>query len=131
MTIKREHSHQTVIVLVDEKATDRCFVKEWFKKSRFSTNEATDIFQVMEEISDFTVRSRPDVVLLEVSSLATYFHIVKEMVQAPFDSCRLLIFALSNTGNVVNHRECFEGNLTQVEAKLNKMIPKLTYVASA
>ncbi len=32
-----------------------------------------DIFDALEELADFTVRSRPDVILLEVGSLADDF----------------------------------------------------------
>lgn len=117
-------TYQSVILLLDAEAENIRFIKEWFKKSRFLTCETTDIFQVLEEISDFTVRRRPDVVLLEVNSLSDDFLVVNSIVQTSFDANELLIFALSESGKTINHKECFEGNLSEVKAKLDQIIPK-------
>lgn len=125
----RTYTHQSVILLLDEKAEDNSYIKQRFQESRFLTFEATDIFQALEDISDFTVRSRPDVVLLEVASLSEDFLFVSEMVQTSLGKDQLAIFALSDTGKIVNSKECFEGNLMQLEAELDKMIPKFAHTA--
>ncbi len=59
--MEREYTHQSVIILLEVgAAADNRFVKQWFRKSRFVTGETSDIFQALEEISDFTVCRCPD-----------------------------------------------------------------------
>ena len=129
--MKQGYTHLPVILLLDGNAIDNDCVKEWFKTSRFLTSETVDIFQALEEISDFTVRCRPDVVLLEVNSLTEDFFTVRKMVQTSSGECGFPIFALSDSGKIINHKECFEGNLTQLKTQLNKMIPELAHVRAA
>ena len=122
--MRHENEHQPVILLLDgSRSADNKFVKRWFQKSRFFTCEATDIFQALEDVSDFTTPRRPDVILLEVKSIPDDFYVVKKMIQTPAGQTEMPIFALSEKGSLVNHSECFEGNLAQLEAKLNQMIP--------
>jgi ribosomal protein S18 len=124
--MNREIIHQTAIVMFDGKSSaDNEFIKNWFKNSRFSTNETTDIFQAIEEISDFTVSARPDVVLLEVDSIEKDYKTVREMTNYLSENGKFPIFALSDAGKIVNDRECFEGNLKKVEARLERIIPKV------
>ena len=114
-----------IILLLDGKAiADNEIVKEWFRNSRFLTNETTDIFQVLEDISDFTQRSRPDVVLLEVNSPEQDFPMVQNVLKSMLGDDDYSILSLSEKGQTVNNRECFEGNLTQLKAQLEKMIPR-------
>lgn len=128
--MRHEYAHPTVILLLDEHLTaDNAEAKEWLKESRFFTCEATDIFEALEDISDFTTPRRPDVVLIEVGSLSDDFSLVNEMVRTSSDETMCPIFALSNTGKVVNQKECFEGNLGQLTAELNKMIPHFARAA--
>jgi hypothetical protein len=122
--MRHETTHQPVILLLDgSPSADNKFIKRWFQKSRFLTCEATDIFQALEEISDFTMFQRPDVVLLEVASMPDDFQVVKRMTQTHPGQSEFHIFAFSENGNVINDRDCFEGNLSQLEAKLNGIIP--------
>jgi len=126
-TMGREYTHQSVILLINgNAAADNRFVKQWLRNSRFLIGEATDIFQALEELSDFTVCRRPDVILLEVDSLATDFLMVREMVQNLFAHSCLPILALSESGKILNHKDCFEGNLTQLKTQLEKIFPKFT-----
>src|SRR5215213_4378484 len=125
--MRHETTHQPVILLLDgSPSADNKFIKRWFQKSRFLTYEANDILQALEEISDFTNFQRPDVVLLEVASMTDDFQVIKRMTQTYAGQNELLIFAFSEGGKVVNDCDCFEGNLAQLEAKLNGMIPGCT-----
>ena len=122
--MRHETTHQPVILLLDgSPSADNKFIKRWFQKSRFVTCEASDILQALEEISDFTNFQRPDVVLLEVASMPDDFQVIKRMTQTHPGQNELLIFAFSEGGKVVDDCDCFEGNLAQLEARLNGMIP--------
>ena len=122
--MRHENTHQPVILLLDgSPSADNKFIKRWFRRSRFLTCEAENIFDALEEISDFTKSERPDVVLLEVASMPDDFQIIKRMTQTHSGPSELLIFAFSEGEKVVNDGDCFEGNLAQLEARLNVMIP--------
>lgn len=125
--IMKKSVNQTAIILLDGKFTeDNEIIKNWFKQSRFLTNETNDIFEVIEEISDFTVVSRPDVVLLEVDSLKDDFFIIRNMMRDFSEGFSFPIFAL-NAGNSINEGECFEGNFFEVRTQLDKVFPQNTY----
>jgi CheY-like chemotaxis protein len=122
--MRHETTHQPVILLIDgSPAADNTFIKRWFEKSRFLTCETNDVFQALEEISDFTMVQRPDVILLEVESMTDGFQTVKTLTHSVAGQNEPPIFAFSENGKVINDCECFEGNLAQLEAKLNRMIP--------
>jgi hypothetical protein len=122
--MRHETTHQPVILLLDgSPSANNQFIKRWFQKSRFLTCEASDIFQALEEISDFTMSQRPDVVLLEVASIPDDYQVVKRMTQTHSGADELLIFAFSEGAKVVDDCDCFEGNLAQLEAQLNRLIP--------
>lgn len=129
--MNREIIHRTVILLLEENSeTDVYSIKNWFKESRFMTNETSDVFDALEQISDFTMRARPDVILLEVESLRDDFAKLKKMIQTTSGKCEFPIFALSDSGNVINDNECFEGNLAEVKTRLDQMIPKQARAAA-
>lgn len=122
--MRHETTHQPVILLIDGSPTaDNKFIKRWFEKSRFLTCEKSDIFEVLEEISDFTTFQRPDVILLEVESLTDGYQIIKTLTHSAAGQNEPPIFAFSESGTVINDCECFEGNLAQLAAKLDGMIP--------
>jgi hypothetical protein len=123
---RQKTPHQTAIVLLDKKSADNVFIKDWFEKSPFMTNEIANIFQVLEDISDFTVRSRPDIILVEVDSLQQDFVTIQRMIDFLAGEKNFPIFALSESGKVVNDTECFEGNLAEVRAQIEKLNAKST-----
>jgi DNA-binding response OmpR family regulator len=117
-----ENAHQSVLLLLDGKTSaNNEFIKRWFQKSRFLTCEVTDIFQALEEIADFTMPQRPDVILLEVSSISDDFDGIKRVTQTFAGQTELPIFAFSDNAN--NDKEYFQGNLAQLQEKLDGLIP--------
>ena len=63
----------TFVVLLDKKAPARADVQHWLNQNGLVTWLANDVSHAIEELSDFTVRNRPDVVLLEVAFLTDSF----------------------------------------------------------
>jgi hypothetical protein len=124
-------NHQTAIVLLDKKSAENDFIKQWLEQSSLLTNEITNIFQALEDISDFTVRSRPDVILVEVDSLKNEFSLIQEMMRFFTDKECFPIMALSDGNKIVNDKECFEGNFAQVKAQIEKLLPQTARAARA
>lgn len=61
-----KNGQQPMILLISKEEREEYLFKQWLEENESSVCEADDIFQVIEEINDFTVRACPDVFLLEV-----------------------------------------------------------------
>ena len=78
MTMHRPRQHPPVILLLGSHGCDQ--VDRWLEASRFKTSEVSDAFQALEQISDFTVRDRPDVIFLHVDSIADELAFMRNIV---------------------------------------------------
>jgi len=129
----QSNAHPPVLVLLEKKAiVDHNLLKQWLEVNGFLAWNAEDVFDALEELADFTVRSRPDVILLEVGSLADDFRMIRSIVNdEPEGKSTQAIFALSDGRKSVNHSECYEGDLNQLKARLDRIIPKRNYAQAA
>ncbi len=118
-------------MLNGESLTKTGFIKKWFEKNSFNLSEAADVFQALEEISDFTVRRRADIILLSVESLSGEFSVINEIVKSFCNDTNISLMALSESGNVINHKDCFEGNLLQIKNQFIKTTPALSNARAA
>lgn len=128
--MKKAKANQPVIFLCEKRAGNYQ-LKKWFEESRFFTSEATDIFQALEDISDFTVSRSPDVILLEVTCLKEDFSDIRNAIHIMSGEGSLPIFALSDKDKTINDDECFEGNFTKLTAELDRVIPERACVQAA
>lgn len=119
------HKNPPMLLLLDKKEFfDFQLVKDWFEHSRYLTCEAEDVFEALEECSDFTVQCRPDVILLKVGSLSKDYPAIKGFVHESADGAvDMPIFALSNKPKTADGGYTV-GTMKQLKAKLNRMIPK-------
>jgi len=116
----RGQRHVPVILLMDKRTSaDRSDVENWFSNSRFSTCEASNVFEALEELSDFTIKQRPDVVLLNVDSCGSELSLMRDMAGME----DLTIMSLSALGGWLATDGCFHGNLGQLATHLDKLIP--------
>ena len=123
--MERNQPHPPVILLLEkEKENARGTLLKWLEESGFLTCEALDVFDALEEISDFTVRTRPDVILLNVESSRADFPLVREMVCSSAGDPELPIVAFSENGRSERTDGCFEGNISQLAARLETLIPR-------
>ena len=84
--MKHGQVHMPVILLLENgTSADGEFIRQWLSDSRFMTCEAFDAFEVLEEISDYTTRDRPDVVILNVDSPDSDLHVIREIVKCGTD----------------------------------------------
>jgi hypothetical protein len=122
-----EFKHLPVILLVGNDRQKYFFAQEWLKQSRFKTWEAVNVFDALEGISDFTLRSRPDVILLRVESVKDDFRLLSELLlNGGMDELEFPIFALSDRGSLVDRSGLFEGGLAEIKEKLEKIVPRRT-----
>src|SRR5687768_16652141 len=78
--MRMARQHPPVILLLGEKTAGNNSFDEWLAQSRYSALEAVDVFQVLEHVSDFTQRQRPDVVYLHVDSVEADVEFMQTLV---------------------------------------------------
>lgn len=119
------NSNSTVILLMNRKSgQDGESVKNWLKKSRFLSHEVFDIFEAMESIADFTNTYRPEVVLLEVESIDNDLPMLRQIADCTGGETEIPFMSVSETKNRFgSSKNCYVGNLKQVETKLDQMFP--------
>ncbi|HEY0657164.1 MAG TPA: hypothetical protein VGD05_01755 [Pyrinomonadaceae bacterium] len=124
----KEKSKQPVILLVGECDNEYGFIKNWLKSNNYLTRETSDVFEVLDEISDFTVRQCPDVFMLQVDSKFNDFNEINNLVQTFSDSSDILVSYVSSeekSADVRNNSQQFP----KTEAKLNALLPALSRAA--
>lgn len=120
--------HQPVILLIDRQARENRLLKQWLQANEFCIHVATDIFEAIEEITDFTVRRCPDVILLEIDASARDF--VEEMFQTSTGASEIQIISFSLETPAQSRRSKSQaGNITQLKTTFNEVLPPLSRAA--
>lgn len=88
----------TFVVLLDKKAPATADVQDRLNKNGLITWLANDVSHAIEELSDFTVRRRPDVVLLEVAFLSDSFDSLRSTLNMSSAGNDVTVLALGQSG---------------------------------
>lgn len=111
--------HLPVILVLGKRKNNHDEVDEWLAESRYSTHEAKDVFQALEQVSDFTVRESPDVVYLHVDRMETELAMLEHMlVSAAGEPCASVV-AFSDQESTGTYGSGFVG----LERQLERLIP--------
>ena len=114
---------QPVILLIDKEETaDGFTLKQWLEENEYITREVSDVFEVIEEISDFTVRQCPDVILLEVETASQ--SLVEEVFQSSTETNQVRVVPFNDFGGSQAAR------LSRLKATFNNMTPGLSRAAA-
>jgi CheY-like chemotaxis protein len=113
-----DQQHVPVIVLVDKDTAGKWSeIRQWFEDSRFSTCEASNVFEALEHLSDFTLKKRPDVVLIDVDCCEDQLPIMQNVSDLP-------VMALSPKSRSMTSGNYYAASFDSVISKLNKLIPQ-------
>lgn len=117
-----------VILLVDSEGRNSSSFKQWLDENEFIIREATDIYEVLEEITDFTMRQCPDVVLLEVDSASV--NVIREMFEVSSGEYGIEIMVFSSRSTVREPRTISQAaNVSQLKKRFDEMLPSLSRAA--
>lgn len=108
----------TFLVLLDQKAPVKANVQDWLNKNGWITWLASDLSHAIEELSDFTVRDRPDVVLLEVAFLNDSFDSLRSTLTRSSSSEKITVLGL--TGNAVAEKSVFAKDVDQLDKFMHR-----------
>ena len=90
-----KNGQQPMILLISKEEREEVFFKQWLEENEPHVCEANDIFQVFEDINDFTMRECPDVFLLEVEQASQ--DSIEEMLYFSDSASEIQIVAYSKT----------------------------------
>jgi chemotaxis response regulator CheB len=102
----------TYVLLLDRKASQKNHVQDWLSKNGLVTWMANDVSHAIEELSDFTVRNRPDVVLLEVAFLADSFDALQSTFNVLSPEEKVTVLGLTNQNTA--RRKFFASDFEQL-----------------
>lgn len=120
-----EFKHLPAILLVSGGQSSCLPARELLRDSRFRMWEAMNVFDALEVIADFTLHSRPDVILLSVESVVDDFQLLSALLlHSEMDELEFPIFALSDYSFGIKDENVFEGNFAEIMAKLEELVPK-------
>ena len=104
--MKQNIKQHPIILLVGQSSKENDLIKMLLESQNYSTRETANIFDALDEISDFTVDCCPDVFMLPVGSPATDFAAVKELVEVYSENGEILVATFSNeeSGNFFSHQ---------------------------
>ncbi|MEP7213644.1 MAG: hypothetical protein ABI791_11230 [Acidobacteriota bacterium] len=129
--MKHGQVHMPVILLLENgTSADGEFIRQWLSDSRFLTCEAFDAFEVLEEISDYTTRDRPDVVILNVDSADNDLHAIREIVKCGIDDPDPAIISMTYSAGTPGADDFYAPNAMQVAARLEKLLPNAQMMAN-
>jgi hypothetical protein len=118
-----EQKLSPVVVVMDSNTADCKQVRSWFENSRFTTLEASNVFQAMGELADFTVADSPDIILLNVDCCDDDLPLVMEMVESVTDDVPVIAITRPK---VKRPHTYYAGSLTQAVNQLETLIPSAT-----
>ena len=110
------NSPKTLLLLLDDSSLMKGNVRMWLTESGFVTWEAKDVCHALEEVSDFTVKRRPDVVLLEVPALPECFDTFRSTFEISADGNKFAVLALSDAQPNAESKPFVAGDLDQLKA---------------
>ena len=124
-------AHMPVILLLENGASDDGqVVRKWLSDSRFMTCEAYDPFELLEEISDFTMRERPDVIILNVESSKNDLKSLREIVRCCADGPDPAIISMTNDLSDNGEDDFYAPSMSHVAARLEKLLPNTSSAAA-
>ncbi len=128
----RENNKKPVILVVGESVKEYGFIKNWLASNEYSTRETADVFEVLDEISDFTVRCCPDVFMLQTTSQSgdcNEINEINELVQTFSDCSDILVACVSGEEKSADGKDISQP-FSKTEANLNALLPALSRAAA-
>lgn len=104
--------------MVEPRSTKSVDVRDWLKHKGFLTWWANDVSHAIEELSDFTVRNRPDIVMLEASPLSECLQTLRDGLCGPESQDDVSVVAMSDKRSSDLSERYYATDFAQLEAMI-------------
>jgi hypothetical protein len=115
--------HSPVILLLSKQALADDPLDRWLEESRYRTWEAADVFQLLDQVSDFTVRKRPDVVFLHMCGTTEELAFVRSLIQAGTIDSGIPVIDLAKVSTAKEEQDV-DGTISDLATQLDHYIPR-------
>jgi DNA-binding response OmpR family regulator len=116
-------ANPTMVLLVDTDSNMDGAARKWLEENGYVSWLAHDVCQLFEELSDFTVRTHPDVVLMAVSSLPECFEALQHSIRLSANKSDLKVVGLCGKRNKLSRRRYFASDLDQLQTIMHREVP--------
>ena len=116
------HQHSPVILLLGKQSCGGDTVDRWLEASRYRTWEASDVFQLLDQVSDFTVRNRPDVVFMHVGATIEEQDFARNLIEAGTGETGFRVIDL--TASTSKSERDLNITLSTLKYQLDQFIPQ-------
>lgn len=117
-----ENCHFPVILMLSQKGSEDSVMIDWIQNSRFRTFEAANILDIYVEMSDFTIKKSPELIILHTYSFAWDLEAIKTMFQSGSSVTLPTIILFSDEKNPVDRGDYLEANLATIDKKLSDIL---------
>lgn len=116
--------HSPVILLLGTRSASSDPFDQWLEKSPYRAWAASDVFQLLDQLSDFTIRNRPDVVFLHIGSTVEERALTLSLIQAGMADASVPVIDL------VTESCNFDDTILSLANQLDHFIPQHDAAAS-
>jgi hypothetical protein len=118
--MKHDHKNKRLLLLMEPQSSTSVDLCHWLKSKGLITWRAKDFSHAMEELSDFTVKKRPDIVMLEVSPLPECFKTLRASFCTPDRENDVTVVAISDKEAIGKQDRFFAHDLDQLETLIKR-----------
>ena len=119
-SMKPDPKNKRLLLLMEPTSSGSVDLCDWLKSKGFITWRANDFSHAIEELSDFTVKNRPDVIMLEVSPLSECFKSLRENFCTPDCENDVAVVAISDEKVEGKQERFFAHDLDQLETLITR-----------
>ena len=122
------HQYSPVILLLGKRSGGDTVDRWLLEESSYRTWEASDVFQLLDQVSDFTVRNRPDVVFMHVGATIEEQDLIRSLIEAGTGDAGFRMIDL--TSSTSPSERDLTTTISTLKCELDKYIPQHNASAS-
>jgi hypothetical protein len=114
-----DNTSRMLILLLEQERLEPD-LRSWLSSHGYVTWKANDVSHALEELTDFTVRRRPDVVLLEVAGLAQHYDDLWSTFRRSAGRGQVAMCAYTGRRPSNSQRHYFASNLDDLKSMISR-----------
>ena len=115
--------HSPVILLLGKQSAANDPFDRWLEASPYRAWEASDVFQLLDQVSDYTVRNWPDVVFLHVGATVEELDFIRSLIDAGTSEAGLPVIDLVNASSSLSKSD-LDVTISSLRLQLDQFIPQ-------
>ncbi len=118
--VKTKKDKKRLLLLVEPRSSNSAEVRKWLKDKGLLTAWALDVSHAIEELSDFTVEGRPDIVMLEASPIFECYQSLRAGLCGPEAGNDLSVVAMCESRSSKSAEPYYAANFAQLKTIIDR-----------